>query len=117
MNKNGILKSFKKLTLVTASVAVIALSLGGCTYKAKGLKSFKFVDDSYIVVCENGIETLHKGDVITEQSVFAEISSSTPKLEFDCGTKIHTSQFVSYGEQKPNEGKYDEVCELCFEHE
>lgn len=114
MNKNGIIKSLKKLALVTASVAILALSLSGCTYKAKGLESFKFVDNSYIVVSENGIDTLHKGDIITEQSAFSGISSTTPKLEFDCGTEIHTSQFVSYGKQKPSEEKYDEVCEFCF---
>ena len=99
-------------------IAIIAISASGCTtYSSKGFEAFAVAEDSFIVVSENGKETLHKGDVITEVSKLYGLPSAVPTLKLDCGEKLYTSQFVGYGENKPSEENYDEVCELCFGRE
>lgn len=94
--------------------AIIAISASGCNYTSKGFEAFAVEENGFIVVSENGKETLHKGDIVTEVSNFAGYPSSVPTLKFDCGEKLYTSQFVGYGENKLSEEKYDEVCEFCF---
>lgn len=119
MKKKGTLKTnkLKKLLLVAGATAIIAISASGCNYTSKGFEAFTVEENGFIVVSENGKETLHKGDIVTEVSNFTAYPSSVPTLKFDCGEKLYTSQFVGYGENKPSEENYDEVCELCFEHE
>ena len=70
----------------------------------------------YIVVTENGEETLHRGSYKTEVASlnYGGVSSAVPILKFDCGEIISTSQFVSYLNKKPNATKYDHVCHDCF---
>ena len=119
MKKKGALKTdrLKKLLLVAVTTAIIAISASGCTYSSKGLESFAVAENSFIVVSENGKETLHKGDIVTEMTYWAQIPSAVPTLKFNCGEKLYTSQFVGYGENKPSEENYDDVCEFCFGRE
>ena len=72
----------------------------------------------YIVVSENGVDTLHKGDVVTYvwySGGYGGVASLPTVLKFNCGKELQTSQFVAYPKGCPKEDKYDEICDCARE--
>ena len=118
------LKKFIALSLASIFCAGTVSVLTGCNYNPNhdvsntedrtNLVSNKNV---YIVVSENGIDTLHKGDVVTYiwSSGYGGPASLPTVLKFNCGKDLQTYQFVAYPQGCPKEDKYDEICDCARE--
>ena len=99
-----------------------AAGLTGCsepekTEKGDLISSTTSLSNAYIVVSENGVETLHKGDLIERgwNSGFYGYSALTPLLKFNCGKELQTTQFVAYPQGCPKENEYDKICDCAYE--
>ncbi len=118
----GITKKFLTLGLAGVMFGATAVGLAGCdneydvsdTENRTMLISNKNV---YIVVSENGIDTLHKGNVVTYTwDVYGSGPTSLPTvLKFNCGKELQTYQFVAYPQGCPAKEKYDVVCDCAYE--
>ena len=117
------LKKFITLSLASILCAGTAVGLSGCDYNhdvsntedREVLISNKNV---YIVVNENGTDTLHKGNVLTyvwNSGGYGGPASLPTVLKFNCGKELQTYQFVAYPQGCPSEEKYDEVCDCARE--
>ncbi len=116
------LKKLIALSLASIFCAGTTSVLTGCNYNHDvsntedriNLVSNKNV---YIVVSENGIDTLHKGDVVTYiwSSGYGGPASLPTVLKFNCGKDLQTYQFVAYPQGCPKEDKYDEICDCARE--
>ncbi len=95
--------------MAAVAVVVTALSMTGCTYKAKGVTKFVFVKDEYLIYNR----VLHKGDAYTEQSVIDDITAPTPIIDAHCGLKRGTNMYT-HSKEKPHESEYDSICDICF---
>ncbi len=108
-SKNGIIKKIIPTVMAGVAVVVTAFSMTGCSYRAKGVTKFVFVDNEYIIY--NGV--LHKGDVMSEEAFWGDTTAPTPKIKCDCGLERGTSMYVS-SKEKPHEDEYDSICDVCF---
>ncbi len=102
---------------LTGTITASLVGLTGCSrsfdISDTELSNYIVEKNVYIVVNENDIATLHKGDVIYH--VYGNRGYTfTPVLKFNCGEEITTSQYISYSQICPNEEKYDQVCECAY---
>lgn len=63
--------------------------------------------DKYIVLEQNGVDTLHKGSV-----TFSKYADN--QYYFDCGDSPMSGSPNSIYDKMPQEDHYDEVCDDCF---
>ena len=116
------MKTISKKIMVLSLAGLMfgaAAGLTGCddrekTVSGAAIYSTTSLSNAYIVVSENGVETLHKGDLI-ERAWGPSIVAMTPILEFNCGKELQTYQFVAYPQGCPAEDKYDEICDCARE--
>lgn len=121
----------KKISKKLAALSLASLFFGaavgltGCvtdeekTEDGGSISSTLSISNAYIVVSENGVETLHKGNLIerTWRAGASDISGAlTPVLKFNCGTELQTTQFVAYTQGCPSEDKYDKICDCAYEN-
>ena len=106
--------------LMTVGLAGIMLGgvigLAGCQREFDKTETHDtdiWLKNTYIVVTENGVETLHRGDVYSNNS--SKWSTSPMYLKFNCGKTLQTSQYVAYLQSRPESSKYDKVCECAYE--
>ena len=121
------MKKILKKTLTLGAVATAAISLASCGIDYgehenenffKG--EFEVAKDQYIVVEENGVNTLHKGSLYSpyhdvKGGVYTGYGHSfTPILKFNCGETLQTYEFVLYFDKCPKEEKYDKICDCAY---
>lgn len=113
------LKKFIALSLASIFCVGTASVLAGCdgekTDSGNLIYSITSLSNAYIVVNENGVDTLHKGTLIERAWGNSYGGAMTPILKFNCGKELQTSQFIAYTQGCPSEEKYDEVCDCARE--
>jgi hypothetical protein len=103
-----------------ATLGLAACSDGGATQldvSSEELDTYLVNKNAYIVVTENDVSTLHKGDMVVPYLRYGSGFSYvvTPILKFNCGKELQTYQFVVYTQACPKEEKYDAVCDCAYE--
>ena len=120
----GKLKKMIMLGLAGAVALGATVGLVGCNDKVDNafedneLRTIISNKNVYIVVNENGTETLHKGDVINKGYYMGNYTGYAllpTILKFNCGKELQTYQFVAYTQGCPTKDKYDKVCDCAYE--
>lgn len=124
------MKKFNKfltIGLIATSLATGAL-LAGCGRDKNaqsiaqdvhdGCSSLSAISDKehcYIVISENGIETLHKGEIHSFEvtGMYSKSGFPNDELIFNCGEDVRTINYNAY-RNEPDAKKYDCKCEKCF---
>ena len=106
------MKKQRLIALMCAGI-VTASSLTSCERVASQQKGFERDEyspycDKYIVIEQNDIYILHKGDMSLPGS------SSDRVYIFDCGENYVSSADHSIYNEMPKEERYDQICEDCF---
>ena len=118
----GITKKIATLGLAVTMLGA-AVGIAGCAegtqedVSSKPKNSYLVSKNTYIVVSENGSETLHKGDVIVpyKDYTYGYVYVFPTILKFNCGKELQTYQFVAYPQGCPSKEKYDVVCDCAYE--
>ena len=120
--RKGFVKNLACLGL-SLSLFGVAVGVSGCDYDptrdiSSALQTnYLVTKDVYIVVQENGIDTLHKGDIhvpyTTETNGYSFVLPTI--LKFNCGKELQTYQFVAYIQDSPTAENYDRICDCAYE--
>ncbi len=80
-------------------------------------KEYGIVEDAYIVLQQNEIDVMHKGNmsVLFTDGYNAGGPSNNYKFKFECGNTINSNGSHQTYDIEPNEDFYDIKCEDCFD--
>ena len=115
----------KRLIALMLAGTLSATALTGCAYTKEkdereidhtDCEEYDIIRNSYIVLEQNQIDVLHKGDMTTlfTDGYYAGGPTPSCKYYFDCGQKtISNANHQTYNKE-PESKYYDEKCEDCF---
>ena len=121
------MKKQRLIALMCAGLITTA-SLTGCSSSnskmtnndknARDLYSLAYigVDDTYIVLEQNDVDVLHKGNmgVLFTDGAYAGGPTTDYNYSFDCGEVTISNATHALYEEMPDETQYDKICEDCF---
>jgi len=113
--KKGLVKGLTCLGLAGVMIGAV-VGMSGCDrhyeydYSSDSKKTISTLHKNvYIVVKENDVSTLHKGDICTEHpSGSGSSDSAYALLRFNCGKEIWSTTFNFYPQTPPDPSKYNE---------
>lgn len=109
------MKKQRLIALMCAGI-IISASLASCSNSSDFTNDETANNEEYIIMNEDGVNILHKGDHSWAPSININGKSIIRHYyDSDCG-KSYMFKFPRYAvyEEVPDENAYDEICDDCF---
>lgn len=80
------------------------------------LNDYIGVSDAYIILEQNDIDILHKGNmgILFSDGYRSGGPSTVYNYSFNCGEQVVSNATNSISTKMPKEERYDKICEDCF---
>lgn len=103
----------KRLIALMVAGVLTTATLTGCGNEKGSVDDYYLgdgiVDDGYIIIKQNDVQVLHKGDY------YRGNNGSTNGFVFDCGEDFWSNAEHFASNEEPKAERYDEKCEECFD--